>query len=849
MIGDYKITHFTLLCWLIISGCDQNDPFGPWEFRQAGSDLWYSANIPGTVHTDLMANGLISDPFIGLNELDVQWIENEDWEYRTTLHASTKLMQHDHVDLNFEGLDTYADVYINDSLVISADNMHISWSADIKKFLRTGKNILRVYFHSPVQIGQQKLNEHPYLVPTSNEPKPVGQQTSVFTRKAQYHYGWDWSPRLVTSGIWRNISLQGWDKGKIDKVEITPVPYNADSAEVSFTIHGMIEKESNFHIEIDIFDAEYEERSHLKEFVMVGEQKEFHSVTSFTVSNPQLWWPNGIGEQHQYEYTVRLMVNNLEKDIFSGKFSITDIKLVHEPDEDGSSFKLVVNDKPIFIKGANYIPPDFFNPRARDKYNRVVQDAVDANMNMLRVWGGGIYENEEFYNLCDEKGILVWQDFMFACCMVPGNEFYKNILIEADQAYGRLSQHPSVAMWCGNNESWTGWQEWGWQDAYDLHDIDSTHIMDTYNFLFNSSFYKYPNYWPSSPSSGINQIQNKYSGDQHEWGVWFGQLPFDHYEKNAGRFISEYGIQSLPEMSTIKKMDPSIQNWSLETEALQFRQRSKMPWIADGFDGFDMMDYYMEMYFPEPEGLEEIIYISQLTQALALQTAAEAHRRKKPYTMGTLFWQIDDVWPTVSWSTVDYYGNWKAAHFTIQETYKNTIICGTDDGDQLNIHVITDEFEPFNGNVNIQLRSMDGDELEHWKKDISIDANDNKIILSENLVTVLNGQDKKKVYLEMNLVSNKLTIDSGIHYFVKPKDLILNDVFIKTTVQNNTIILKSDGLAKSVCLTSKNAEGFFSDNYFDLLPGVEKTVTFTPKKNGKITEEGLSIITLANIFE
>ena len=473
-------------------------------------------------------------------------------------------------------------------------------------------------------------------------------------------------------------------------------------------------------------------------------------------------------------------------------------------------------------------------------------------MNMLRVWGGGIYENEEFYELCNANGILIWQDFMFACCMIPSG-INEKLDKEFKLVINRLKKHPSIAIWCGNNESLTGWKKWGWQKQYNLHGEDSIKTWNTYNQIFNQHLYYNDsisnnyNYWPSSPSSGTNQLQNKYSGNQHEWGVWFGQLPFNQYSKNAGRFISEYGIQSFPEINTIKMFDPSVDNWSLETKELQFRQRSKMPWIKEGYDGFDMIDYYINIYFPKPNNLQEVIYLSQITQALALQKAAESHRKNKPYTMGTLFWQIDDVWPTISWSTIDYFGNWKAAHYAIKEAYKPIIICAEEKNNYLKIHVINDNLKSINGTIKIKLKTLNGIIIKNWEKKIIAETNKNQIFLNIPLQNIFNNNKKNSVFVDMKILSNNKIIDSGIHYFVKPKDIALENASIIATIEKNVIKLKSNTLAKNIYLSSNDINGFFSDNFFDLQPNTEKYVSFDANDNKQITKKSLSIFSLQDI--
>jgi len=849
-LSRYTFTKLFLLFFIAFSilSCGHETSINAWEFKQTNDTIWHPAIVPGTIHTDLLANKLIDDPFIGKNELHLQWIEEKDWEYKTTFQLGSKLMRKEHIDINFEGLDTYAFVYLNDSLIIEADNMHHRWSTDIKSLVNEEINELRVIFKSPIIEGQKKLEQLPYFIPASNEARPIGEQTSIFTRKAQYHYGWDWGPRLTTSGIWRPFHFKGWDTDKIENVKIETQSIIGDTAIAQISIETKA-----------VHNNSKEAVIHFNNVEVISEQiknTENQLIYQVKIPSPKLWWPNGMGAQYLYNVSIDLKVNRKTEDTYKQKIGLRKIELLNTVDSDslGTSFYLSVNDKPVFMKGANYIPSDFFNPRASKNYERVVQNAIDANMNMLRVWGGAIYENDAFYSLCDEKGILIWQDFMFACAMVPTQDTHiKSIKREAKAAIQRLNNHPSIALWVGNNENLTGWKQWGWQENYNLSKPDSLAIWNTYDTLFNHTLKVYVskygngNYWASSPSSGTNELQNKFSGDQHEWGVWFNQLPFDEYHTNAGRFISEYGVQSLPELNTIKKFDPFVTNWTINTEALNFRQRSKMPWISEGFDGFDMMNYYIDLYYPKPNNLEELIYLSQSTQALCLQTATEVHRKNKPYTMGSLYWQIDDVWPTVSWSTVDYFGNWKAAHYAVREVNKSIITSAETKDNQLNVYLISDKTEAIRGLFKIILKTLSGTAIKSWEFDAYATTQESKMVYSENIEEFLGDYQPENVFLEMTFIQDDTFVDEGVFYFVKPKHLNLIPSDIKIDINDMQITLTASTLAKNVYLSTGDIQGHFSDNYFDLIPGKSKTIIFSSNSEISNLKSILSIMSLIDI--
>ena len=856
-----KIIYFTFSIMSIIlmfAGCvndkSESTNITPenWKFRKVGTKKWHPAEVPGHIHTDLLNNGMIPDPFMGTNELDIQWIENEHWEYLSSLYANQELLNHDKIDLTFEGLDTYTDIFLNDSLILQTNNMFIPWSIDVKKCLKIGENNLRIYFHSPVYMGQEKLNSHPRLIPASNENKPIGKQTSVFTRKSQYHYGWDWSPRLVTSGIWRPVTLIPWNGARIRDVF-----FHLDSLSepvADYTVEFSVESIEEMDVELTI-RLDHKTTSHK---IQLNRGLNNFNLKK-TIENPNLWWPNGYGKQHRYEAEIVLTESHTILHKKRERIGVRKIDVIQNPDSLGSSFYIQVNDVPIFMKGANYIPPDYFNVRASKRYKEVIQNAVDANMNMLRVWGGAVYENEEFYELCDTNGILIWQDFMFACCMVPGgNQHIQNIKLEAESNVKRLRNHPSIALWCGNNESLTGWEEWNWQNTYSLHGDDSLAVWNTYDHIFHELL---PNvvdsldpgkwYWSSSASSGFGSLQNKFSGDQHEWGVWFGQMPFDRYSENTGRFISEYGLQSLPEMTTIIKMDSTISEWTLEKTSLNYRQRSKMPWIEDDFDGFDMIHFYIETYYPSPNNFEEFVYLSQLTQALGLQTAIHAHRRNKPYTMGSLYWQIDDVWPTVSWSTVDYFGNWKAAHYEVKKANEPILISPNVKNSQLNITIVNDRLYDVTGTLFLDVLTLNGDRIYSTEIHINLPQNSSTDAFNKSIEELLCGQENHQVFLYSYLKSDDSTISENIFYFTEPKNLGLSIPKISTSItsknQNWIISLTSSTLTKNVFLSFEGIQGKWSDNYFDLLPVTEKTVTFVPEFQIETTKPKPKLMSLNHI--
>ncbi|MFW6351657.1 MAG: glycoside hydrolase family 2 protein, partial [Bacteroidota bacterium] len=501
---------FLIIGIMGFSSCQTQDEKSPveieiaqgWEFSKAGSNNWMPAIIPGTVHSDLIANDKIEDPHFRMNEDDAQWVEDEDWVYRTTFEVDKNLLlASDVIELQFLGLDTYADVYLNDDQILEADNMFLSWDLNVKEKLVEGTNELRIYFHSPVEKGMEKLKKLDYTIPAINEQAPEGEKTNVFTRKAPFHYGWDWGPRLVTSGIWRPVTLVAWSKAIIDEVYVVTESADENKALISGSVSLEAEKAGEYQLSLDVDEHES---------VVVKNVSLEEGLTEisfeFEIDDPNLWWTNGLGESYLYDLKFSLSSKDQVIDRHQLDFGVRTLKLVQQPDEAGHSCYFELNGVPVFMKGANIIPPETLTPSAdKARYDRLIGDAVAANMNMVRVWGGAIYGEDYLYDLCDQNGILVWQDFMFACALQPGDEAHlENIRKEAEYNVKRLRNHPSIALWCGNNENYHGWHEWGWSEMYDSEVKDF--VWKTYETIFDeilpSAVSKQDPktaYWPSSP--------------------------------------------------------------------------------------------------------------------------------------------------------------------------------------------------------------------------------------------------------------------------------------------------------------------------------------------------------------
>jgi beta-mannosidase len=801
------------------SGCKKEtgiikQTIADWQFRQSGDSVWLPAEVPGCVHIDLLKNEIIEDPYYGNNETKLQWIEKENWEYKALFEADDNLLKHIKTELIFEGLDTYADVYLNDSLILKADNMFREWAIECRKFLKTGENELLIKFISPVYNDSVKASMLPYKLPDER----------AFTRKAPYQYGWDWGPRFVTSGIWKPVYIRAWDDARIADVQVVQNKFQPDTA--FLTANFEIESVQKQGCKLQIFDSDSE--SPIAELSASLFQGLNIIPFEFIIASPNLWWPNGMGDQYLYTLEFRIKTAT-SVDSIREKIGLRTVELVQEKDSVGESFFFRVNGIPVFMKGANYIPQDNFPSRVTDeRYENVIQSVVDANMNMLRVWGGGIYENDIFYDLCDQKGLLVWQDFMFACNMYPGDTgFIENVKEETVQKVKRLRNHPCLALWCGNNEIDEGWHNWGWQKALGYSLADSTEIWLNYLKIFEEllpktlkSYSPYIPYIPSSPRIGWGHEEASNEGDMHYWGVWWGEEPFGIYEEKVGRFMSEYGFQGFPD---IKTLDSCLGQEDLILSSNALLNHQKHP------KGMELIQTYMEREYKVPESFEDYAYVSQLVQAYGIRKAIEAHRRAMPVCMGTLYWQLNDCWQVISWSSTDYYHRWKALHYFVRDAYSDLLVSFESEKEIVKVFIVSDRLT--NTQVEFDLKIMDFEGKIFWESNTNIEVQSSSSKAFANI-------DVRNVPMSNHFMIGKLLQSDSVlamncYYFVPPKDLRLPAIEIKKEIEaveeGYLIRLTSDKLAKNVFLCC-DADGFFSDNYFDLIPGETKRITFHTKR-------------------
>jgi beta-mannosidase len=789
-----------------------------WQFRESGKEAWTPATVPGCVHTDLLNNKLIEDPFYRDNEQKLQWIGKTDWEYETTFKATPALLKHEQIDLVFEGLDTYANVFLNDAPLLDANNMFRTWRVDCKPLLKPGRNTLRIRFRSPIKEILPVMAKMTYELPANNDQ---GEKTSPHTRKAPYQYGWDWGPRFVTSGIWRPVFLEAWNLSRIDNLHILPKKISAEAAALTADVEVVAGAQTTATI---IIDNLTDKTVAAKREVSLAPGTN-HLALDFVVPHPALWWPNGLGAHPIYQFKARLLVQGAVVDQATTRTGLRSLELRQQPDEAGKSFTFVVNGVPVFAKGGNWIPADSFPTRiSKEKYRQLLASVRDSNMNMLRVWGGGIYEPNDFYDLCDEMGILVWQDFMFGCSMYPGDQaFLDNVRHEAIDNVKRLRNHPSIVIWVGNNEIESAWKHWGWKDHLPAS------LWDDYLKLFHgvlpevcASLDPSRPYWPSSPSSNLEEDpDSQRMGDLHYWQVWHASKPFSEYEEQHPRFMSEYGFQSFPQIETVNTYTLPADH-DIKSPVMMAHQRHPR--------GNQLVREYMLRDYPEPKDFESFLYVSQVLQAEGIKIGAEHLRRIMPHNMGSLYWQIDDCWPVASWSSIDYTGRWKALQYYARRFYSELLLSPHEEDGNLNFYVVSDRPKSTPAQLNVSLIDFEGHTLWSEKKTIDVAGLASQSYLGVALSTLLEGKERKGVFVSAQLLVAGKRVSRAQHYFEPYKNLALQRPQIKVVTvpapKGFKVTLSSDVLARAVYLSAGTQAGVFVDNYFDLIPGETVEVEF-----------------------
>jgi beta-mannosidase len=866
-----------------------------WQFRERGTEEWLPAWVPGCVQTDLMALGRIPNPFAADNELHVQWMAERDWEYRLTFQAAPELLEEEQIFLVCDGLDTLADVTLNGQPLGHAENQFRRYRWDVRLLLSEGENELHILFPSPLAYIRGRLEEHPLQNPIHSIPG------GPYLRKAPCQFGWDWGPQLPPIGIWKDVHLEGYTLARLDDVHLRQ-QHAGERVTVSagVTVERWQEADLIAALRLIAPDGQVQEAA----TKLAGD--ETTGTLTIDVADPRLWWPNGYGGQPLYEVDVTLLRDGSVHDRRAFQIGLRTLELRQEEDEFGASFAFVVNDVPIFAKGANWIPADSFPTRISDDHlAHLIRSAAQANMNMLRVWGGGLYEEERFYDLCDRYGILVWQDFCFSCSIYPDDEpFIENVRVEAVENVRRLRHRASLALWCGNNEMEMGWVAWGWENI-----ANSQRFMDAYDRMFHHLLPEIcaaedsdTPYWPSSPSSNTPFLNpnGTRAGDTHDWEVWHGDKPFKAYRQHNSRFVSEFGFQSLPCMATIRTFAEEA-DWNMTSYIMEHHQRNRA--------GNSKIITYLTDHFRMPKDFASLVYLTQVLQAEAVRTGVEFWRRNRRCTGGTLYWQLNDCWPVASWSSLDYFGGWKALHYAARRFYAPVLLSAeegkplemqsdlnlasrvrvrwsaeTPDGASLGegvqfvgwetvqqflsggkpppemwypeatLFLTSDLTGEWQGIVRWSLETLEGEVLRSGEEAVAAPALGSVQVCTLDFSGQVTVENRRQVVLVYELWHGDERVSVGLMPFIPTKHLALADPELTTTVTARDgdfeIAISARKAARFVWLELEVTDAIFSDNYFDLPAGRTVTVKLLATKGwtAKHVREMLHVRSLAGSF-
>jgi beta-mannosidase len=794
-------------------GIARLDLGGPWQVSQEGSVDTIPATVPGCIHTDLLAAGKIPDPFYRDNEKAVQWVGEANWVYHRSFDISPELLSHDFVVLKCEGLDTRATIHVNGVQVAKTDNMFRTYEFDVKKLFKPGGNTIEIRFESVLPFLRAK--ESVRKLPTWTYPG------TGYVRKEPCNFGWDWGPTLVTCGIWRKIGIEAFNVARIDEVAI--LQDHSKKGQVTLNIQVTARPATRERLRASVTVMLHEKRVAGSGEVELDEGK---ATVNLEIKDPQLWWPAGMGDQPLYQVQVDLSCGK-PLDMLTKRIGLRTLRAV--PQSAAIPLHFEVNGVPFFAKGANWIPADCFaNRLTKEIYRRYVDDAVAANMNTLRFWGGGYYEDDALFDLCDERGICIWMDCKFGCSTYPAFDtaFLKNVVAETGDNVARLRHHPSIALWCGNNEImfFRGGKEW---TAEKMSEGD-------YYKLFRDALggeirrlAPQADYVTGSPDCG----------DVHFWEVWHGGKPFEVYRTMHG-FMSEFGFQSFPEPKTVRAFTAAADRESIYSRIMMYHERSNRMYMdvkEDGRIGTDKIMILVKKYFREPKDFESTLWLSQITQGYGIQYAAEGWRREAPRSMGCVYWQYNDCWPCSSWSSVDYFGRWKALHYLARRFYAPILVSGEKDskGDKVNLYVTSDRRADCQGRLRWAVTDLSGNKLNEGALDVDIAAGKSRIVRTLDMSDAVKNRRRNNILLWLQLDVAGQKVSANLVTLAYPRDLSLLDPKLTADVTQTrpgefAVTLHAEHPALWTWLELDGADARFSDNFVHVSPAEPVTITVHP---------------------
>lgn len=815
---------------------------GEWQFRQQQAAETFPAEVPGCVHTDLLRNGLIPEPFWGSNELQLQWIEETDWDYSTSFRVPDELLAFEYVDLVADGLDTLATITLNGQEIARTENMFVGYRFAVREWLRAGVNELRIQFANPMDYIRARQSIHQF----AEWNDPVGGSSNI--RKEQCSFGWDWGPRFATCGIYKDIKLQGWNTNRISYVH---VQQNHNDGKVLLTVTpSLSEPATNVRMRCRL---------------SLGDQTVAHAEGSdkiaLTVDQPHLWWPNGLGAQPLYTLQVELLSDNDLLDSWQERIGLRTIELDRHADEWGESFQFVVNGVPVFAKGANWIPAhSFVASVTREDYADILGSAAAANMNMLRVWGGGIYEMDKFYELCDELGLMIWQDFMFACSLYPADETFLK-LVEQEAAYQipRLMNHACFALWCGNNEI----------EQMPGEIVATPERKAAYEKIFYdilpAAVARYDGvtpYWPSSPHNpeGYEQgFNNERAGDSHFWDVWHARYPVKRYEEKGFRFCSEFGMQSYSSPAVAATFCPPDE-MNVFGPAMENHQKNAA--------GNQIIFDYVSRLYRYPKDYASLAYLSQLNQAYCMRVGIEHFRRSMPRTMGALYWQINDCWPVFSWSSLEFGGRWKALHYEARRFFAPALVSAHVPGDEtagkgnyitstiheVNIYTVYDGVEQREGVMSWALYAMDDTIIDQGQLNVVLRYGESIKQQSIDFSDAIEQYGRRNLYLRVWLDIDSETVSQQTVFLTAPRFLNLRRAPIHYEVNAQAdgffeLVFSSPTFHHRVAFDLEGIAYRASDNFFDLYLNIPyRVVVHAPDVDESAFRERFSVRSLVDSY-